>query len=307
MQGGDYGGYYIQDYDGGVYAYNPAAENGVVWNNVTNRYIMGDHSYYSSSNQTHWGIDGRYYMIDCADESMSEIDNPNSVTFGLFFLGWIFNEYSPTNEDYGTTLCYSLHTNNGAFAVRWTAKHFETGDEMKFCYIGICAPQVRSGDDPDASAKLINLGINAHPFSASGDGDQVALREQIDQLQATITQMETDHASEIADLNATHANEIDYLNGQHDAELDLAKKESYNSGYDAGVEDAGSGISIDTSDPVNAILGFFAVLFKGIRDFALPILGVEISGVTILTMVGVIGLILFVGLVIAIIAKVRGG
>lgn len=294
---GDYGGYYVMNYDGGVFAYNPSAENGVVWNNVTNQYIMGDQDYYSSLGTPHYGVDGRFFQVDCSTEAMSEISNPGVVTYGLFFLGWIFDESASSNEDFGTTLCYSLYNNNGAFAVRWTGRSVETGEVTKFCYIGICAPQDRSGNMyPDAKAKLINLGKHAHPFSSGGGSNTGDLYDQIDQLQSTISQMESDHAAEIAALNSAH-----------EEALISGRNESYHLGYNAGVEDSQSGISVDTSDPVNAVLGFFAVLFKGLRDFVMPILGVEISGVSILTLVGVLGLILFAGLIIAVIAKVRGG
>lgn len=287
-----------------VYAFNASAER---WVDISYRYINTAYNYYSASGQL--GLDGSFYMGSDLKYTGTYRD-----FFGMPFQNGIEIELVKQPR-------YAFYYENPCFAVRWTSTN-SVGDVEKFCYIGIIS-------EGSFSSKSLIMHANKHPYAiaqvyGSASGGDEALQDRIDELEAengTLQSTVSILENEVLDLTGEVSSLSDaYIQAektiqQRDQTITGLRRENQliaaerDNAYDQGFADgnASAGLGLDTSSPEKTVLSFFAVLFKGVRDFIFPFLEVEISGVSILTLVGVIGLIVFVAIVIGIVAKVRGG
>lgn len=196
-------------------------------------------------------------------------------SYGSYF-AYLFDE-----AYYSDSSLYEYSLNGDRpFAIRWSITGvYNSGETQTRQYVYIAFPTAGSEDNKDQTCHPIYIGTN-HPQQCIYLGQVMEEAEWLSEKEA--------------------------LESEHAEELEAAKADAYSEGYSAGVTASSGGISIDTSDPVNVVLGFFSVLFKGCRDFITPFLSIEFSGVSLLAIIGTIGLILFVGLVIFFIVKIKG-
>lgn len=169
------------------------------------------------------------------------------------------------------------------FVVRWHVPQTD-GSNKYYAYYGF--PYTANSGTTDYG--VIDIG-SGHPAQSAG------YSEGWDECEAY-------YLPQIEDL----MEQIEAERLEHTKELAQVRTESYDNGYQAGVAEAGGGLAVDTSDPAKTVLSFFAVLFKGVRDFFHPFLNIEFLGINLVTAISALGIVVIVLVAAVLILKVVG-
>lgn len=253
-----------------VFVYDVDDSGAPVW------LCCSDYPLYSASEAIAAGLGNVYPLID-------------------IYVGNTLQEY--TSHEY--TLAMAIESLSGSYNVKYAVRsvrpfairyrqQYGDGSQKKFCII--CAPY--AFDDANTSGgggrtAVYAIGRTAYQMSliSSGTVDAEAIKRQYEN---TIKNMEASHAQELV------------------AAQSAARADGYAEGYEAARDDYSDGNMVDTSTPTKTLLGFCAILFKNVRDFAMPFLTMEFFGFTLYEVIGFCIALAFIA-VIVIIAKVFKG
>lgn len=192
-----------------------------------------------------------------------------------------YNEIAQTEMTYGTYFAaysaakrYSITKLNNPFAIRWTGVTTD-GATADMIYYGVPFDNV---DSDGSSNPCVNyLGPFTHP------------RDMFN----------TAYGVGSADQKAYDQSAYDAIIAQMNEKIAAA----YTKGYTDAAE---TGVKINTDDPWNVVVSFFSALFIGVRNLVSPIFVVEIAGIPVVTILGVLVTLVAVAVAIAVIIKVKG-